>query len=193
MLPRVSSSLLAFRARRPEPAVLLRRGDVDPLTWAGMFRDGLLRPLWVDVAVRSGAPVTPRVRLAAIGQLAPPRAVVARAAAAWVHAGGAVPAVVDVLVASRGRRADPHPLRRACEGSLAAADVVDLPEGRVTSVQRTGLDVARFVVPDEAARLLPALLPLGFDPAEALDALDALAGCRGSRRARALLAALRRG
>ena len=97
---------------------------------------------------------------------------------------------VDVLVPIGVRRVDPHPARRAAEGPLPAQDVLHLGAGRVTTVQRTGLDVARYTAQDEAGGRLTALLGVGFDPQAALAALDALPGERGILRARSLLTAL---
>lgn len=183
----------ALHAYRPCPAVvpvLVRRGEVPPAEWTGMLLDRARIPLWGDVAIDARHEVTPALRMAALADLVPPRGVVGRSAAAWVHAGGPRPATVDVLVPPGARRADPHPLRRAAEGPLPARDVLDLGTGRVTTVQRTGLDVARYAPADEALRLLVGLLPHGYDPYAALASLAGMAGGRGTRRARALLEGL---
>ena len=189
----VSIALRPYRPAVAGPSPLVRREDVAPAVWTGMLLDGALVPLWHGVAVCAGAAATAELRLAALSDLVPRRGVVGRAAAAWVHAGGQRPDKVDVLVRPGARRADPHPLRRAAEGPLPDEDVLDLPAGRVTTVARTGLDVARYAPPDETARLLVGLLAVGFDPDAALDALDRLPGERGVLRARGLLRALRRG
>jgi hypothetical protein len=97
---------------------------------------------------------------------------------------------VDVLVPPGVRRTDPHPLRRAAEGALPDADVLQLATGRVTTVQRTALDVARYAQPDEAVRILVGLIPLGFDPQAGLTALDAMRGERGVQHARDLIGSL---
>lgn len=183
----MSTALLAFRPATGTAAVLVRRADVPSLAWAGMLRDGALRPLWDGVAVRADAVVTPSLRLAALADLVPARGVVGRAAAAWVHAGGSPPQKVDVLVRPGGRRTDPHPWRRAAEAPLPAEEVVVLGAGRVTSVQRTGLDVARYLPREQALTVLAPLVPLGFDPRTALVALGGLGGGRGVLRAQAVL------
>ncbi len=185
--------LSAYRPATDDHPALVRRDDVAPATWTGMLLDGALVPLWDGVAVCAGHQVTAAVRLAALSALVPPRGVVGRAAAAWVHAGGARPDKVDVVVRPGVRRADPHPLRRAAEAPLPDEDVLVLAGTRVTTVLRTGLDVARYVPPDEASLLLRRLLAVGLDPDEALTALDRLPGERGVLRARDLLTALRRG
>jgi hypothetical protein len=169
---------------------LVRREEIPAPEWTGMLLDGARLPLWDGVAVWTGREVTPAVRLAALGALVPRRAVVGRGAAAWVHAGGPRPARVDVVVPPGARRPDPHPLRRAAEGPLPDEDVLRLGDCRVTTVQRTALDVARYVESAEAVGLLVRLLPLGLDPYAALDTLDAMPGGRGVQRARRLVGEL---
>jgi len=186
----VSTALLAYRPPAVDDAPLIRRGDVAAAVWTGMLLDRALVPLWEGVAVCAGHEVTAAVRLAALADLVPQRGVVGREAAAWVHAGGRRPAKVDVLVPAGVRRTDPHPLRRAAEGPLPDEDVLSLPAGRVTTVQRTAVDVARYAAPDEAVRLLVALLPLGFDPHAGLATLDDMRGERGIQHARDLIGSL---
>ena len=183
----MSTALLAYRPAVADRSPLVRHEDVPGPLWTGMLLDGALLPLWHGVAVRAGVDVTPALRLAAIRRLVPHRGVVGRSAAAWVHAGGPHPDHVEVVVPVGVRRVDPHPARRAAEGPLPDEDVLDLGTGRVTTVQRTGLDVARYASPDQAVRRLVGLLTVGFDPAAALVALEDLPGERGILRARALL------
>ena len=190
MLRTVSAALHPYRPRPVVVPALVRRDQVPPAEWTGMLLDRARVPLWDGVAVDARHEVTPALRLAALADLVPPRGVVGRCAAAWVHAGGPRPATVDVLVPPGARRTDPHPLRRAAEWPLPARDVLDLGTGRVTTVQRTGLDVARYAPADEAVRLLVGLLPHGYDPHAALATLAGLPGGRGTRRARALLEGL---
>lgn len=186
----MSAALRAYRPDRTVLPPLVRRHQLDPLTWTGMLRDGALVHVWQDAALRADVRVTPELRLAALGAVVPPRGVVGRTAALWVHAGGPAPERVDVLVGTGRRRTDPHPLRRAVEARLPGEDVVTLGPGRVTTVQRTGIDVARWAPPEQARGMLASLLPHGFDRDAALAALDALPGERNVRRARAVLTAL---
>jgi hypothetical protein len=190
MLPHVSSSLLAYRATVVDVPPLVRRCDVSAAEWTGMLLDRARVPIWDGVAVCARHEVTAALRLSALSELVPQRGVVGRTAAAWVHAGGPRPPRVDVLVPPGVRRTDPHPLRRAAEGPLPDEDVLDLGTGRVTTVQRTGLDVARYAAPGDAVRLLVGLLPLGLDPHAALATLADLAGGRGVLQARAVLGSL---
>lgn len=190
MLPPVSNALLRYRAPAVEVRPLVRRRDLSAADWTGMLLDRARLPLWEGVAVCAGHEVTADLRLAALSDLVPQRAVVGRAAAAWVHAGGPRPTKVDVLVPPGVRRPDPHPLRRVGEGPLPDVDVLTLGPGRVTTVQRTGLDVARYAAADDAVRLLVGLLPRGLDPHEALTTLTGLPGGRGVQRARAIFTSL---
>ncbi len=190
MLAPVSVALHAFApVRAPLPA-LVRRREVGDLAWVGMCRDGTVAPLWGDVAAAGGLEVSPEMRLAALADLVPARGVVGRASAAWVHVGGPPPVRVDVLVPPRGRRTDPDPWRVSAEAPLPSRDVLNLGASRVTTVQRTGLDVARWVPAERAAELLEQLCAVGFDPAVASARLEESAGGRGLRQARELLGRL---
>jgi hypothetical protein len=186
----VSNALLRYRPTTVEVRPLAWRWELSAAEWTGMLLDRARTPIWEDVAVCTGHEVTPGLRLAALSDLVPQRGVVGRTAAAWVHAGGPRPTKVDVLVPPGVRRPDPHPLRSAAEGPLPDEDVLDLGPGRVTTVQRTGVDVARFAAPGDTVRLLVGLLPLGFDPYAALAGLRELRGGRGVQRARTLVTAL---
>ncbi len=186
----MSTALLAYRPPALDVPPYVRRADVSAAEWTGMLLDRARVILWDGVAVGARDEVTPALRLAVLADLVPRRGVVGRCAAAWVHAGGTRPTKVDVLVPAGVRRTDPHPLRRAAEAALPADDVLDLGTGRVTTVQRTGLDVARYAAPDEAVRRLVRLLPLGYDPHAALAALAEMPGARGVDRARRLHEAL---
>lgn len=180
-------ALVPVRLPLPE---LVRRSDVGALAWAGMCRDGTVQVLWGEVAVAAGLEVTPGMRLAAVADVVPERGVVGRASAAWVHLGGSSPSRVEVLVPPRGRRTDPDPWRSSAEAPLPAEDVLTLGRTRVTTVQRTGLDVARWVPPRAALDLLDRLCGIGFDPSVALERLEEAAGGRGLRQARELLGRL---
>ena len=155
-----------------------------------MCRDGVLEQLWGEVAAAGGLDVSPAMRLAALEEVVPVRGVVGRGSAAWVHLGGPPPVRVEVLVPPRGRRTDPDSWRVSAEAPLPQDDVLTLGSGRVTTVQRTGLDVARWLPVDEAFRLLVALSSIGFDPAVAGARLEEASGGRGVRQARELLGRL---
>jgi hypothetical protein len=177
---------------RPRPAVVpdgVRAEDVGATAWQVLLRDGTLRPVWGAVATSADRPPTAAVRAAALRPLVPPRAVVGRTAAVWVHTGGPLPERFDVLVAPRARRPSPHPLRIPHESPLPAADVVRLDDVRVTTVARTALDVARWVPREDAVPLLRRLADhAGLDVAATVRDLDGAHGRRFAERARATLA-----
>ena len=172
-------ALARYRPRPPvEPSVVVHRGDVPTSAWYGQLRDGALRLVWGDVAVAAGVELTPALRARAIAELVPARAVVGRCSALWVHAGAPQPDRVEVLVGRRSRRTAPHPRRVSAEADLAPQDVVRVGGIRVTSVHRTGIDLARWLPTREAVTLVTELVPLGFDPERAR---ADLAGLRGQR------------
>lgn len=189
MLARVTT-LDDLRPRTRALPTVVRRGDVGAAAWFALVRDGVLRPVWGDVAVVADLPSSPAVRGASLVDEVPRGGVVGRGSAAWVHAGGAPPPKVEVLVGSGRRRVPPSARRTSAEASLVPSDVELVGGLRVTTVHRTGTDVARFVAPARARRLLVDLVSAGFDPDAALRELDVLRGRRGVRQARALLRSL---
>jgi hypothetical protein len=182
---------------RPRPVTVpdgIQADDVGATAWQVLLREGALRPVWGSVATPADRPATPAVRATALRPLVPPRAVVGRAAAVWVHAGGPLPDRFDVLVPPRARRPSPHPLRVPHESPLPVHDVVRLGEVRVTTVVRTALDVARWVPHQEAVPLLRRLIGhAALDLAATLRTLDAAPGQRFTERARVTLADAARG
>ena len=165
---------------------------VGRVLWQILIRDGIAQHVWDAVAIPADLPETPRIRATAVSWLVPPRGVVGRSAAVWVHTGGPRPGRIDVLVAPRARRPDPHPLRVAHESALPPGDVVAVGPVRVTTVERTAVDVARWAGKDTAPLLERLVRGAGLDPARAIRLLDALPGHRGTRDARVALVALAR-
>lgn len=181
------------RLRPPAPAApreVVHRSELPTSTWTGLHLDGALVPLWRETSRIAGVAESSPVRALAFAHLVPRRGVVGRLAAVWVHAGGAPPQHVTVLVRSGARRPDPHPGRTVAEADLGNGDVVRLGAVAVTSVLRTGVDVARWVTPDRALPALRALQQAGLQPEDALRRLGDQAGGRGVRAARHLLAGL---
>ena len=190
--PRPGTSALSWLCE-PAPALpeLLSAAELGPVTWQALIIDKIAWYVWGEVAIPADRAETPGARATATRPLVPPRAVVGRAAAVWVHTGGPRPVRIDVLVAANGRRPDPHPQRVPHECALPAADVVGVGPLRVTSVERTAVDVARWLAAEAAGPLLERLtVRAGLEPARALKLLDALPGHRGNRAARSTLDAL---
>lgn len=163
------------------------RDDVGAAAWFGLVRDGVVRVVWGDVGIAADLSETPELRALALAPLVPARGVIGRRTAAWVHTGHFPPVRVEVLVRTGGRRTDPHPARVAAEAMLAPQDVVRIGGHRATSVQRTGIDLARMLPPAEAVPLLHALQEVGLDPARALASLADFRGQRGVRQAQSTL------
>ena len=173
----------------PPPAGV-RAADVGPVGWQVLVRDGVLQPVWGDLAAAAGRPAGPELRAAAVRPLVPPRAVLGRAGAVWVHTGGVAPDRFDVLVEPRVRRPSPHPARVPHECPLPPDDVVRLGEVRVTTVGRTALDLARWLAAAEAAPLVARLVAhAGLDPDALLGAAARSPDRRLEPRLRAVLAA----
>ncbi|GEK19943.1 hypothetical protein [Cellulomonas xylanilytica] len=179
----MSTRLDAYRTPVPNLPRTVSRDDVGAAAWFGLLRDGVVRVVWGDVAIAADLSDTPEVRATALAALVPARGVIGRGTAAWVHTGRYPPVRVEVLVRTGERRTDPHPARVAAEATLPPSDVVRVGVHRATSVQRTGIDVARMLPQVDAVPTLRALLDVGFEPTHALDRLADLRGHRGIRRA----------
>ena len=177
-----------FPPHTPLPSELWRE-ELGSAGWHALLRDGVSRHVWGDLAVPADRPSTATERAEALRPQVPTRAVVGRMTAAWVHTGGAPPTVIDLLVPSGRRRLAPDPDRRTHESELPARELVHLGGIRLTSVPRTGIDLARWELGrgSPAIEALDALVSLGFDPRVALRSLDQLAGQRGLRAARSHL------
>lgn len=170
--------------RPRELARLVRREDVGAADWAGMLRDGVLTVVWPEVATVGPAPPGPDDRALALAPLLPRHGVLGRDAAAWVHSGAHEPARACVLVPCGVRRPDARPGRTCAEADLPRPDVVRLAGVPVTSLARTGADVARWLAADRAVEVLVALVGVGLDLDDTRARLDALAGRRHLRSAR---------
>ncbi len=153
------------------PPSLVRRADLDDIAWQILLRDGDLVLLHRDVALPRDVVATAGLRAAALADRVPRRAALARAAAVWVHLGGASPAVVDVMWPDRLRPRDVHRI-----GGV-----------RVTGLHRTALDVLAHDPPDVARPLLRRLVAAGVRPDRLRVEVAAAAGRRGIRGATRLL------
>ena len=159
-----------------------------------LLADGsVVQPLrGVYLATASSA--DPVARAQAVGLVLPAGAAVGRRAAAWLY--GTDPRAPDELgepltlecvvpagsVVPRRRGLVPH------EARLPPGDVVDLDGVRVTSAERTALDLARHLRPHMALAVLDALAGAGrVDPAALLERLEEWRGERHVARARRLI------
>ncbi|MCR6690131.1 hypothetical protein [Cellulomonas sp.] len=173
---------------RPRPLPrLVRRDDLSSAAWTGMLLDGALTPLWGGVAVTGTPPPSAADRAAALAPLLTRRGVVGREAAAWVHTGAAPPARACVLVPCGVRRPDPAPGRYCAEALLGEDDVALVGGVPVTTVDRTALDVARWLPREVALPALVALVGVGLDLAAARRGLQALRGRAHVRDAHAVV------
>ncbi len=148
-----------FHAARADRAELAR-----------LAADGLLRPLLADVYVSLDTGVDAG-------------AVVGLEAAAWLHAGGEGPDVVDVFLS--GRRGRPLPRIRVHEVRLEVRDVETIGRVRVTGPARTAADLCRTRSTDRALADLNRLrASTGLSPRAVRAVLDRLARHRGVPHAR---------
>ncbi len=177
MEPAVAVSALLAPPVTAEPPVL-RADDVGGRhSWRRLVRDGDLLPVTDDVAVPAGVPVTAAVRGAALAARVPPRAVVVGETALWVHCGG----VPD------------HDLELAYRSSVfrLGADSVDVGGVRVTTPERTAVDLACRLPHGSAVEALVALARAGADLRAAQLMLEARSRAVGRPAAREAFRAAR--
>ncbi|HEY0189069.1 MAG TPA: hypothetical protein VGC67_16370 [Cellulomonas sp.] len=160
---------------------------VGSAAFQAMLLDGSLRRVWRDVALPHGTSEASVHRAAAVCPLVPARCVVGLLGAVWVHTGGDPPERLDVVVPPRGRRPDPHPHRRVHALRLEPRDITLVAGIRVTTAERTALDLACCCPEPVAATGLRALVSAGLDVGAVLEGLGSLGGRSGARRARATL------
>ncbi|MBT0995011.1 hypothetical protein KIN34_12040 [Cellulomonas sp. DKR-3] len=173
--------------RPRELARLVRREDVGAAAWTGMLRDGVLTVVRQDVATVGPVPPGAPDRARALEPLLPRHGVVGRDAAAWVHTGTLEPLRACVLVPCGVRRPNAQPGRTCAEADLPPDDVLRLGAVPVTTIERTAVDVARWLEPDRAVDVLVGLVVAGLDLDDTCRRLDALAGRRNLRAAREVL------
>ncbi|WP_448060675.1 hypothetical protein [Cellulomonas hominis] len=166
---------------------LVTPDQVGSAAFQAMLLDGTLHRVWGDVALPRGTTEAPAHRAAAVRPLVPGRCVVGLLGAVWVHTGGDPPARLDVVVPPRGRRPDPHPHRRVHALRLDPGDTTLLDDLRVTTAERTALDLACRCAEPVAVAGLRALAAAGLDVGAVLDRLGSLDGRNGARGARAVL------
>lgn len=157
---------------------------------AALRDGGLLRHVVAGVHVPADVEDSPtvRARACAAGGL-PAGAVLSHRSAAFVHAGGAPPARVEVTVPRRGGGTRGAPLV-VHHGLPAPSDVADVGGVAVTSAVRTAVDLARSLPEEEAAAVLAGWPPGLLDVPAALERVTTPSRAPHTRRARRVLAAL---
>ncbi|GIG29154.1 type IV toxin-antitoxin system AbiEi family antitoxin [Cellulomonas marina] len=156
---------------------------------ATLVRSGALVVVRDEVTAAPAVAHLPVVRARAVAHLVPPRGVVGRASAAWVHAGGPAAVPLEVLVPTGTARPRARAGVVGHEAELRPEDVVTVAGVPVTTPARTALDVARTCTAPAVHRLLSALARAGVDLGAVLARLGDRPGGRGVRQARAVLAA----
>lgn len=123
--------------------LVVRPADVGgQVAFDALVRDRVLSRVRGDTAVPRGVAVTATIRAASLAAHVPRHAVVHGASAAWVHAGGTPPQVLD-LVCPGGSSAPRHrPGVRMRYFRLLAMEHDLLDVVRVTTPLRTVLDIA---------------------------------------------------
>lgn len=186
MEPAVVSALLAPPPDRP---MIVRPPDVGGrVAWDLLVRDGALCVVAADAAVPARTPVTPPTRAAALGPQVPARSVLAGPTAAWVHCGGAMPERLHLAHRSGTHRPKVWTFTTVWSGPGLVADSVRLGGVLVTSPERTALDVALRLPPEDALRLVLGLRAAGADLVAASRALERRTRVPGRPQARLVLA-----
>lgn len=156
---------------------------------AALVRHGLVRRVLHGVYATSQAPDTVRFRATALGLVVPECAVVTDRTAAWLHGvpilerGShleAPPISVCETVDSRVRRPGIDGRRR----QLLERDVMEVHGIRVTTPQRTGLDLGRRLWRFDALAAVDGVLHIGVDHDELLADIERFRGHRGVRQLR---------
>lgn len=166
--------------------VLLAVPEETALRWA--LLDGLLLPAAPGELAATDLLRDAAGRARSLGNLVPAGAALARASAVWVHTGRHRPGVPEVVV-PRTRREQSSRLRVHTH-PLGPGDTVVLGGVRVTSLCRTGADVARWAPDAVAVAQLADLLAVGLSAAEVRAHLDGLRGQPRTVRARAVISLL---
>lgn len=175
--------------RAAPPDVLTCEQVGGPAAWDVLVRDGALVPLRGRLAVRPGAVVTPALRAGALASVVPRGAVVAGRTAAWVHCGLPDDDSLDLAYAAGRHRPEVWGSVRVWQAPLLRGDTVLLGGVRVTTPERTVVDLA---LREDPAVALPAALALvaacGVAIEDAARRLEARARAVGRPRARQVLA-----
>lgn len=173
----------------PRPSVVLPEHVGGPAAWDTLVRDGALRVVRDRAAVPAGDAVDACLRASVLPK--PARSgVVAGRTAAWVHAGVPDGGTLDLAYATGRHRPEVWAGARVWQQPLLTSDVVEISGVRVTSPQRTVVDLALREDPGTAVELVRALVDAcGVDLRAASRALELRTRVVGRPRARRVLAA----
>jgi hypothetical protein len=192
VLPRVRRVQFPSVTMSPDPAtysVPFLAMEEELPEMASLARNGLVRRVVGRVHVAADIRDSPAVRATALRLLLPRRlllvpAVLSGPTACWLAVGGPSPTGLDLIVPPRVGRTAPRGIR-VHQMRLEADDVRPLGGLFLTEPDRTAVDIARGVPPDQA---LPSLRRLrsatGVGPDAVASRLDRMRGARGARQAR---------
>lgn len=170
--------------------VFVGRDAVDRgLLTAPQLRTGAVRRILHGVYADARLPLDHGVRITAAALVLPPSVIIAGRSAAWLHGARLARAEdpVEVLANAEVRRHS-RGMVSVHTGPFSHGDCRQLRSLRVTTPQRTCVDVARWHEEATAVSLIDALLALGrLDPAD-LDRPLRTASLRGLGRARRAVA-----
>ncbi|WP_100350927.1 hypothetical protein [Luteimicrobium subarcticum] len=148
----------------PARPVLYLPEDVGgTVAWDCLVRDGGLVPVHGRAARPATTPDSTEIRMRAVSPFVPGSTIVAGPTAAWVHVGGVSPRTLHVVHRSGTHRPRAPQGVRVRQAMLLADDLATVGGHQLTSVQRTGLDVARHEPAAHAVETIVALTALGFD------------------------------
>ncbi|MGP7961013.1 hypothetical protein ACTVCO_09410 [Sanguibacter sp. A247] len=132
------------------------------IAFDSLHASGHLLTLAPGIGVLPGLVTTPTDRLLAIGPRIPPRTVVGRLSAEWVHTGHGAPTPLTVLYSPRAHRPPLSAGIQTHQATLAPDDVAGVGSLRITSPLRTALDLTRHVARSESLPALERLYATGL-------------------------------
>jgi hypothetical protein len=173
----------------PRPSVVLPEDVGGAAAWDILVRDGALRVVRERAAVPAGDRVDASLRASVLPRPARTGFVAGRTAA-WVHAGVPDGGTLDLAYPTGRHRPEVWVGARVWQEPLLSSDVVEISGVRLTSPQRTVVDLALREDPDAAVDAVRALVEAcGVDLRAAARSLELRARVVGRPRARRVLAA----
>ncbi|QAY71122.1 hypothetical protein [Xylanimonas protaetiae] len=180
----------ALLAPERTPGVLVRPSDVGGrVAWDVLVRDGALTVVGDDAAVPARAEVSAGTRAAVLRPRVPARTVVTGVTAAWVHCGGPMPQVLHLAHRPGTHRPAVWSFTTVWSCPGLVGDSLSLGGVRVTTPERTAVELALRLPPAHALPLVLGLRSAGADLAAASRSLERRTRVAGRPRARLVLAA----